>query len=109
MANSSLIRTARLRRATPVLVCQKCLSRVDDGHGFKRRLKSGLKQRSDALAVKAPRVVLTKCLGICPKRAVVVASASTLGRGEYLLLTDRDGIAEAADVLMPEPSRPFSV
>ncbi|MDB5626981.1 MAG: hypothetical protein JWR73_2783, partial [Tardiphaga sp.] len=49
--------------------------------------------------MKSPRVVPTSCLGICPKRAVVIASAATLHRGAYLLLADRDGIADAVQAL----------
>ena len=66
--------TARLRRAPPVLVCKKCLSRVDDGKALRKTLKSELKARSAAQGTKPPRVVLTSCLGICPKRAVVVGN-----------------------------------
>jgi hypothetical protein len=39
-------------------------------------------------------------MDICPKRAVVAASATTLARGEYLLLGDDRGTAEAAALLM---------
>jgi hypothetical protein len=45
--------------------------------------------------------VMTGCFGICPKRAVVVASGSTLQRGEYLLLPDVDSGAEAVALLVP--------
>ena len=93
--------TARLRRAAPVLVCRKCLGRVSDGKALRKKLKSELKDRSATLDVKGPRVVLTSCLGICPKHAVVVASAATLQNGQYLLLPDADAAAEAAAKLMP--------
>lgn len=88
--------TIRPRRPKPVLVCKKCLTRVPDGGKLRRSLKSELKQRASAQGVKSPRVVLTSCLGICPKRAVVLASAASLQRGEYLLLSDREGLSEAA-------------
>jgi predicted metal-binding protein len=102
MTKSSLV-TARLRRAPPVLVCKKCLSRIDDGKALRKALKSELKARSRAQGTKPPRVVLTGCLGICPKRAVVVASAATLQHGEYLLLPDSASSIEAAARLMPKP------
>jgi hypothetical protein len=41
------------------------------------------------------------CFGICPKRAVVVASGATLNRGEYLQLADIGASAEAAEIPMP--------
>ncbi|HEY0328682.1 MAG TPA: (2Fe-2S) ferredoxin domain-containing protein [Rhodopseudomonas sp.] len=85
-----------------MLICSKCLSRSADGKALKRALKSELKQRSQAQGVKRPRVVMTGCLGLCPKRAVVAASAASLQRGEYLLLKETAEAAEAAALLMPE-------
>ncbi|MBB5047060.1 putative metal-binding protein [Rhodopseudomonas rhenobacensis] len=93
---------ARPRGTPPVLICRKCLSRVDDGKALKQALKSELKQRSQSRGVKRPRVVMTGCFGICPKRAVVTASAATLGRGEYVLVKDAGQAEEAAGVLMGE-------
>jgi predicted metal-binding protein len=100
MSKSSVV-TARLRRASPVLVCKKCLGRIEDGKQLRKSLKSELKQRAAAQAVKPPRVVLTNCLGVCPKRAVVVASPAMLERCEVLLLADAEAAAEAAVKLMP--------
>jgi predicted metal-binding protein len=95
------IATIRPRRAAPVLVCRKCLKRIADGKNLRRTLKSELKEQSAARGSRRPRVVMTECLDICPKRAVVVASAATLARGEYLLLGSSEGAAEAAALLMP--------
>jgi hypothetical protein len=93
---------ARLRRAPPILVCKKCLGRIDDGKKLRKALKSESKDRSAAQDVKPPRVVMTSCLGICPKRAVVVASAATLRDGKYLLLSETKATAEAISALMPD-------
>ena len=100
MAKPSPITTIRPRRAAPIFVCKKCLKRVDGGPALKRGLTSELKRRSAAQDIKRPRVVMTGCLDICPKRAVVAASGATLARGEYLLLTGIDSTAEAAALLM---------
>jgi predicted metal-binding protein len=102
MAKPSNVTTIRPRRAPPILLCRKCLKRVDDGSKLKHALKSELKRRSKERGIKRPRVILTDCMDICPKRAVVVASATTLHRGEYLLLAGSDGIADAAALLMPQ-------
>jgi predicted metal-binding protein len=99
MAKTSGIATIRPRRAAPVFICKKCLKRVDDGHALRRELKSELKRQSAAQGVKRPRVIMTGCMDICPKRAVVAASGATLARGEYLLLSDGDAAAEAAALL----------
>lgn len=93
---------ARLRRAPPILVCKKCLGRIDDGKKLRKALKSEAKNRSAVQDVRPPRVVTTSCLGICPKRAVVVASAATLRNGKYLLLSKAKASAEAIAALMPD-------
>jgi predicted metal-binding protein len=98
MTSSSPV-TIRPRRATPVLVCKKCLTRVSDGAKIKRLLKVELKQRASARGEKGARVVTTSCLGICPKRAVVVTSAALLHRGEYLMIKDRDAVEETIERL----------
>lgn len=59
-----------------ILVCGKCSRKIDGGFGKKghsslakvlRQLLGGGKGRKSALGV-----VETKCLGLCPKRAVIV-------------------------------------
>lgn len=106
MANTSSVVSARLRRPPPVLVCKKCLGRVADGKAITKTLKSELKRRSATMGGKGPRVVTTSCLGICPKRAVVVASAATLHQGRYLLLADDKAAAEAIALLIPDQPDP---
>ena len=90
------------RRPPPIFVCKKCLGRIDDGKALRRGLKSEAKRLGHARKTKPPRIVLTSCMGICPKRAVVVASAATLQQGQYLLLADADSAANAAAILMLE-------
>ncbi len=92
--------TIRSRRE-PVLVCRKCLKRVSDGGRIKRELKSAVKNLHNAQPGRRPRMVMTSCFGICPKRAVVVASGTTLHRGEFVLLTDAGQAADAVSLLLP--------
>lgn len=47
---------------------------------------------------------MTSCFGICPKRAVVVASGATLARGECLLLANTSDAEAAAAILLPPPA-----
>ncbi len=101
MVKNASIATIRPRRPKPILICKKCLKRVSNGSMLKRALKSEVKRRADERTGKRPRIVATGCFGICPKRAVVLASAATLNRGEYLLLADADLSADAAAILMP--------
>jgi predicted metal-binding protein len=85
---------ARPRRASPILVCKKCLKRVSDGKEIRRELKHVLKEQREG-TLKRPRVVSTSCFGICPKRAVVLASAKSLQNGEYVLVSHRRDVEEA--------------
>ncbi|MDB5617347.1 (2Fe-2S) ferredoxin domain-containing protein [Tardiphaga sp.] len=96
--------TIQPRRSPPIFVYKKCLGRIDDGKALRRGLKSEARRLGAGRAMKPPRIVLTGCMGICPKRAVVVASPATLERGQYLLLADGDSAANAAAILMPESS-----
>lgn len=93
---------ARPKRPPPVLICGKCLSKIDGGKKLKQALKAELKHAAAAQGGKRPKLVITGCLGICPKRAVVTASAATLGRGEYVLIEDRSETAAAVGVLIEE-------
>jgi|GEM_PF-2006139 len=102
MPSKSSSTIARPKRPPPVLICGKCLSRIDGGKKLKQALKAELKQRAVAHGGKRAKLVTTGCLGICPKRAVVTASAATLGRGEYVLIEDRKDAADAMAALMPE-------
>jgi hypothetical protein len=101
MVKDSSIVIIRPRRPEPILVCRKCLKRVANGKNIKLALKAEVKRRSVAQATKRPRIVLTGCFDICPKRAVVLASGTTLHRSEYLLLAGDNQIDEAVAILMP--------
>lgn len=84
----------RPRREPPILICKKCLRRCDDGSDIKRQLKSELKRGADG-GLKPAKVIATACFGICPKRAVVLASGASLARGEYVLISTGDHVPEA--------------
>lgn len=91
----------RPRRAAPVLVCRKCLKRSDEGREVKRALKSELKAaRADG--IKPAKLIMTACFGLCPKKAVVVASGASLARQEYALVSDGDEVPRALALLNGE-------
>jgi hypothetical protein len=88
----------RAGRASPVLVCRKCLKRSSEGGDVRRALKSALKaSRPDG--GKAAKLVMTGCFGLCPKRSIVVASGVSLKRQEYVLVADRDQVPRALALL----------
>ncbi|MHA6722915.1 (2Fe-2S) ferredoxin domain-containing protein [Sphingomonas sp. RS2018] len=91
-----MIRHLRSDWSDTIVVCGKCSKKLDGGFGAKgrqslakalRKLVSAKKGRKAAIGI-----VESKCLGVCPKRAVVVARA-----GEWLLVpegTDVERVAE---------------
>jgi hypothetical protein len=87
MSKKSSLRALALRRPGPVLVCRKCLGRMENGGKLKRRLKASLKHGAGEKKKRA-RLVFTSCFGICPKNAVVTGSAATFARGEFILIQD---------------------
>jgi hypothetical protein len=101
MSNKPSLRTLELQRPGPVLVCRKCLKRMPDGGKLRRRLKVSLKHHGAGQKKGRARLVLTNCFGICPKHAVVTASAATLARREFLLIRDcsEESIERATAIL----------
>ncbi|RYE38444.1 MAG: (2Fe-2S) ferredoxin domain-containing protein [Hyphomicrobiales bacterium] len=108
MPEKKPLMTIRPRRSSPILLCGKCLRRVGKGKRLQDALSSEIKRSCKRSGQKRPKLLVTKCLGICPKHAVVAASAATLVKGEYLLLRDRDDAAEAVSILMPANDAPQS-
>ena|ERR1700761_4507957 len=86
------------RRVSPLLICKKCLKRSAKGVKIGSTLKRELKHRRGG-AKKAPKLINTECFGICPKRAVVLASGDSLQRGEYVLVSRRSDIENALGLL----------
>jgi predicted metal-binding protein len=88
MTDKRPLRTVELRRPGPVLVCRKCLKRKTGGGKLKQRLKAGLQEHSEGQRKRRSRLVLTNCLGICPKEAAVAFSPAAFARGEVVLIGD---------------------
>ncbi len=64
---------------TIILLCGKCARKLDGGFGpkgedtLRSALRAELKQRGHGREV---RIVETRCMGLCPKKAVTALSAS---------------------------------
>ena len=86
---------ARPGWSAAILVCGKCL-KGRDGKAMRRGLKAAAKSRAGKV-----RIVRTACLGVCPKRAVAMASARTLARRELVVLREGGSAAAALDRLLP--------
>jgi NADH:ubiquinone oxidoreductase subunit E len=101
MSSKLSLHALELKRSGPVLVCRKCMKRMAGGGKLRRRLKASLKHHGACQKKGRARLVLTNCFGICPKDAVVTASAVTLARGELLLIRDcsEETIERATSIL----------
>ena len=73
-------------RPTPwqsiILLCGKCARKLDGGYGPKRdaTLRSTLRMAlKDAGHRRDVRIIETRCMGICPKKAVTAVNASRPG------------------------------
>jgi predicted metal-binding protein len=68
---------------TVLLVCGKCSRKIDGGYGPKGKdtlkfaLRSELAERGQRRQV---RIIETRCMGICPKKAVTALNANEPGR-----------------------------
>lgn len=80
-----------------LLVCGKCSRKLDGGFGLKGRTPLAKALRRELGVGKGRKarigVAEVECLGVCPKRAVVVVDASSPGRWHLV-----QAGAEAADV-----------
>jgi predicted metal-binding protein len=91
---------------TVLLVCGKCTRKMDGGYGPKGKdtlesaLRSGLAHRGQRRQV---RVIETRCMGICPKKAVTAMNANRPGTiltvprktdAEVILANLLDGVRE---------------
>lgn len=88
------VRQAKAPFAETVLVCHKCAKKFPDHRGAKgvrSALKSALKTRRWGKV----RLIETKCLDLCPKRRLVLASGATLANHK-LVVVDAGFDADAA-------------
>jgi predicted metal-binding protein len=64
---------------TIILLCGKCARKLDGGYGPKKddTLRTALRRAlKDAGYRRDVRIIRTRCMGICPKRAVIAINAS---------------------------------
>ncbi|CCE02545.1 conserved hypothetical protein [Bradyrhizobium sp. STM 3809] len=89
-----------------MFVCRKCLKRSDDPKGIIKGIKKAIKRETKRVSAsngKSPRIVVTSCFGLCPKRAVVMTGSARAARGEYVLVTAAGDVAGALARLHDTP------
>jgi predicted metal-binding protein len=90
-----------------VVLCRKCSRKLDGGFGSdgERSLRSELR---DALREQGRRrlvrIVESRCLGVCPKRAVTMMTASRPGR--VFVVGAGSRMADVLDLLGAPPGDP---
>jgi predicted metal-binding protein len=108
---AGVIRVLASRWQGSVLVCGKCSKKLDGGFGEKGRTPLA-KLLRQALGVKKGRkaergVVEVKCLGVCPKNAVVMIDGARPDRWMLVLAgADADEIVASLTANLPSPSPP---
>ena len=73
------IRTRPTPWTTIILLCGKCARRLDGGYGSDRKatLRTALRMAlKDAGHRRDVRIIETRCMGVCPKKAVTAVNAS---------------------------------
>jgi predicted metal-binding protein len=76
------IRTRPTPWTTIILLCGKCARKLDGGYGPKKdnTLRTALRVAlKDAGHRRDVRIIETRCMGICPKKAVTAVNASRPG------------------------------
>ncbi|WP_380779081.1 (2Fe-2S) ferredoxin domain-containing protein [Sphingomonas sp. R86520] len=103
-----MIRVLASRWQGSVLVCGKCSKKLDGGFGEKRRTPLA-KLLRHALGLKKGRkaergVVEVKCLGVCPKNAVMMIDGARPDR--WMLVPAGADVDEVVAILTEHPSVP---
>ncbi len=95
-------RTAKAPFSDLVVVCAKCAKRQGIG---KREVGRGLKRAfKRAAPARKVKVVVTGCLGPCPKHLIAAATPASLA-ARRLLLLDPDLNLETLAALLPDFGR----
>lgn len=95
----------RARWSGAVLVCGKCSEKLDGGFGEKGRTSLAKALKDEPEFGKGRKasvgVIETKCLGICPKRAVMVVDTRMPDR--WRIVAEGANVARLADDLHADP------
>lgn len=91
---------ARPKRPPCVLICAKCVKKAENGRAIRKAVKAELSQRAMAAGRRPGKLIETRCMGLCPKRALTLASGATLARGELLVVKGTADVPAALEALL---------
>lgn len=90
--------------ATAILLCRPCGKRSSGPpKGATKETARGLRAAARQAGHPRPRVLLTGCMGACPKKAFAVAATAPDGRIAMLALRAGDDPAAAVEALLGPP------
>ncbi|WP_418317632.1 hypothetical protein [Piscinibacter sakaiensis] len=78
-----------------VIVCRACAKRSKGPKGFTAKSFAGEARRTSKDVRPRPRIILSTCLGLCPKKAQAVA---VVGAGGGLRIAAMQSLDDAANV-----------
>jgi len=99
------VELARSRFETVLLVCKSCGKRSNGPKKLKPKEVAGLVRRASKRGDVRARVVLTTCLGLCPKTATAVARVTSGSPTRIVAIASRKQI-EPALILMSAKDQP---
>jgi hypothetical protein len=100
------IQSRRVPSKGLVLLCGKCARKLEGGYGpdGKARLKAALRRELKAAELRRDiRLVETRCLGVCPKKATTMIVADR--PGEVLVVPQAAPLADVLKRIL-EPAKP---
>ena len=96
------LQIVRPRWSGAILVCGKCARKHEDGKAIRGALKdAAVRHLAAATGQRKLKIIKTACLGLCPKNAIVAASAASLAACEVVLLRGERDVAGALSRLLP--------
>lgn len=98
------IHSRRTPWETVILLCGKCSRKLDGGFGprAKDTLREALRAELSARGRRRQvRIIETRCMGICPKKAVTTVNASAPSR--ILTVPRKTKAGDALDLMLTPP------
>ena len=99
-------RVVRPRWSEALFVCGKCLKRHPDGKAMRHALKGEVKRHAGSDGKRGVRMIKTACVGLCPRKAIIIASAVTLADGNVVLVHISADIPDAVARVLPRSRSP---
>ena len=97
--SDSAVEIARSRFEVALLVCKSCGKRGDGPKKLKPKEVAGLVRHASKRDDVRARVVMTTCLGLCPKAATAVARVSSGSPTRIVAIESRKQIEPALQLM----------